>query len=470
MNDEKLPIPQQENLLTLVIWDDSACKQIRAQVGLHLFSNRTYREILSRAYDYIDTYGRAPGDHVGDELDLEKPGEGDLLGSTLMQARSLKGSVNSTYVLDQLHKFVRQQALKNGIVEAHDLIQQGHLDEAEVALDKALKTRVEAFDPGLTLGGVVKVLKDKPEFRSPIDVGIKEIDKRGLGPARGEFHLLIAPPKRGKSWWLQHVTRRAITQQPRWRGAYITLELPKVLVGRRILQGLCSMTTRDIEKLPFTNFMFGDDGKLERFERVNRSRPNIATQESLNVVAERIEELHIEDRLRIQEFPMSQLTIHGLRSYLEMLGEREGFIPDFVALDYPDLMFVTNNLDNFRLALGNLYKELKGLAQERNLAMIAVTQGNRGTVNQKLLDESGVSEDFSKIGTVDCAITYSQTKVEREWGLARLFVANGRLEEDRFTTVITQSYATGQFALQSMPLSFSYEDILKEKGDSDDDE
>ena len=60
-----------------------------------------------------------------------------------------------------------------------------------------------------------------------------------------------------------------------------------------------------------------------------------------------------------------------------------------------------------------------------------------------------VAEDWSKIATADNVLTYSQTKYERPLGLARLFVSNGRNDEDKFEILILQSYAIGQFCLDS---------------------
>lgn len=75
--------------------------------------------------------------------------------------------------------------------------------------------------------------------------------------------------------------------------------------------------------------------------------------------------------------------------------------------------------------------------------------------------DTHAAEDFSKIGTADCAITYSQTAAERQLGLARLFVSNARTDEDKFTILIAQAYATGQFCLDSLRMMDSYWDQIR---------
>jgi hypothetical protein len=66
------------------------------------------------------------------------------------------------------------------------------------------------------------------------------------------------------------------------------------------------------------------------------------------------------------------------------------------------------------------------------------------------------------VGTSDIIITYSQTAAEKNLGLARLFVDKARHERDKFGILITQSYRTGQFVLESTRLADSYARIMEQ--------
>ena len=72
-----------------------------------------------------------------------------------------------------------------------------------------------------------------------------------------------------------------------------------------------------------------------------------------------------------------------------------------------------------------------------------------------------VSEDISKINTADNVLTYSRTEAEKELNLARLFVSNARNNRDGDTIVISQSYNTGQYVVDSTPWASSYWDVIK---------
>jgi replicative DNA helicase len=87
------------------------------------------------------------------------------------------------------------------------------------------------------------------------------------------------------------------------------------------------------------------------------------------------------------------------------------------------------------------------------MAVVAVTQGNRSSDNARTVTAGMVAEDWSKIGTADTVLTYSQTSEEKEIGLARVLVAAARDARDKYVVMISQSYATCQFCIDSVYMS-----------------
>ena len=165
------------------------------------------------------------------------------------------------------------------------------------------------------------------------------------------------------------------------------------------------------------------------------------------------------DRLKIKAFPTGSLTVSALKAYLDALERTQKFIPDCIIMDYPDLMKIASR--DYRLELGNIYKDLRGLAVERNCAMVTATQANREGADSKLVTDVHVAEDWSKIAISDCVFTYSQTLDERRLGLARLFVSNARNEEDKFGVLLSQQYNTGQFVIDSARMPDDYWGIVE---------
>jgi replicative DNA helicase len=164
--------------------------------------------------------------------------------------------------------------------------------------------------------------------------------------------------------------------------------------------------------------------------------------------------------LVVLEYPPRSLTAGALEGALDRLERERGFVPDMIAVDYGDLMRVDTN--NFRISIGDAFLQLRRIATERDAAVVTATQSNRGGARATLVTESDVAEDFSKIATADWAITYSQSAAERALSLARLYVAAGRDAEDKVTAVVAQSYARGQFCLDSAHLPDKWTALLSQ--------
>ncbi len=453
---DKLSGSLQENLLTLLAFREGACSLVRNSVEVRLFTSDVYRDIVGRVYAYIDQFGTPPKEHLPDLFDdvlqNKEHKQYDLYASILQSAYELSAGINEQYVITQLEKFVRQQELKLGVVKASEAIQADDLDLAEVELEKALKTRLSLFDKGLTLETGLRQLSLKDELGDTVLLGIPELDKRKLGPTRRELWLFIAPPKRGKSWALARVAKQAMLQ--RWKVLVVTLEMSDELWCMRMFQTLFAVGKRKAEYV-FTKFERDQLGRLIDLHREEKvPKHAFDNDKTFAVLKERLSSLHTRNNLIIKRFPTRGLTLNGLKAYLDALEQTENFIPDLLVLDYADLMRVDTR--DLRVSLGTLFQDLRGMAVEHNFALATATQSNRAGASAKLLTDVHASEDFSKIATSDCVLTYNQTAAERSIGLARLFVANGRTDEDKFMILMAQAYATGQFCLDSIRMSDSY--------------
>jgi replicative DNA helicase len=168
-------------------------------------------------------------------------------------------------------------------------------------------------------------------------------------------------------------------------------------------------------------------------------------------LAARLRKLRTRARFLIKEFPTSTLSVAGLNAYLDSLAKVHRFVPDVLLIDYPDLMAVDSR--NLRTDLGVIYKQIRGVAVKRNLALATVTQGTRQSTQSRVVSENMVAEDFSKVATADTILTYSQTPEEKKLGLARIMVANARDAEDKYIVLVSQNYATGQFCIDSAFMS-----------------
>lgn len=458
MTDEKISGALQENVLTLLCFDTESAKLIRNVVSIDLFESKIYQDIASAAMSFLDEYDTAIQEHLPDVLEHELKNKdakrATLFNRTLENLFSASRHMNAKYIVSKLQEFVDQQKFKQAMLESYDLVEAGKTDEAKVAMQKGMNAQINTFDIGTIFTDTAKSLSFLDKVDDGIPTGIKELDSRGFMPARGTMMVLIAPAKKGKSWFLTHVGKMSMIQ--RLRVLHVTLEMPEAQVMQRYVQGIFSVSKRDAENA-VPKMRRDPAGRFVGVDLEQLLRPTLRDDGVRKHLDAQIKQRFKNDApLVIKGFPMHSLTIPMYEAYLDGLERFHKFVPDVVLFDYPNLMEMKTS--DFRLELGQKFKQIRGIAQKRNHALVTVTQGNRLSSESKTTTDAHVAEDYSIIGTADAIGTYSQTKEEKRLGLARIFVSNARADIDKYTVLITQSYAIGQFCLDSHIMQDDYWD------------
>lgn len=468
---EVLNYTLQENLITMLGFDDVHGKVVSQLLEPSLFEGE-YRTIAERCLVYWQKHNQAPKAHLPDLFDDILSDKDNRKGPTfkrmLKQMHRLSGEMNTKYVIEQLRKFSRLQRLKDGILRSAERLnanQETAITEVEQIWNDLLRVREIDFDRGLRLTDIDSVLSFLETKTTEFSVGIPYLDRRGIVPARGAISLFLAMTGRGKSWWLAHLGRQALMQ--RKKVLHISLEMSAEMVVQRYYQNLFAIAKRSGE-YHVIGFDKDTNDYVTGFE-FNLLRPEV-TLDSLYIRDELETRLstmpaRFEQCMIIKRFPPRQLTIPMLNAYLDNLEVVEHFIPDMIILDYIGIM--KTDARNHRISLGRVYEDLRGVAVERNVALETAHQTSKDGARTSHVDLTHVAEDWSLIATSDLAYTYSQTKVEKKYGLARLYVGKARDDEDKFSVLLSQNYATGQFVLDSALLRDSYFDMLKDQADAD---
>jgi hypothetical protein len=455
----------EDNVLTLLCWSDAHAPDLMLQLRPDLFSTRAFRKIAERAFAHIERYGAAPGAHMRDicEADLRKGDEGKLLRQTLDAMETLQASLQPEFVLAELGSFIESRKLAQALEGASDALHSGDIDKAKELL--YAKELLPNHSPGLKMSDAGRMLAylDRVE-EDFFSIGIDVLDEKGVRPERKTLTMLIASSGKGKTWWMGEVAKRNFMH--RKNITHITLEMSEEKVGQRYIQTFYGMTKKEAKSIRVARFERNDIGQFLGFE-YDTITPEAISHETKAVVARKLRAMRNRAPV-IKEFPTGQLTIAQLDAYLDKL-EREGYKTDVLILDYLDLMAIDPK--DIRTSTGHMVKQLRGLAVRRNLALITASQGNRASDDAKTVSRKHVAEDWSKIGTADTIITYSQTDQEKAAGLARVLVAKAREDEDGWLALLSQAYATGQFCLDSIYMGKHIEEALRdftggEDGDS----
>lgn len=462
---DRLTQTLQENLVALVCFDEETAPLIRGSVDLDLFEGYFY-DIAERAYDFLDRHKTAAGDHLpdlfDDILESKDKSRARALRSLILDLRGTYDGLNKEYTLTRLDTFIRQQKLKQGIVEAASLLQNSDdpesVAEAEQIITASMKSRLDLFEPGIRITDrrALDFLETKG---CDFTLGIDELDRANLGPSRKELHLFVAPPKKGKTWWLVHIGKHGLLQKA--KVCHVTLEMSEERMAQRYVQAFFAAAKKK-GSYKRQGFELDELGRVVALDEVvTKPKLTFDQKKVRTTLVERFKKWGTRlDGLVIKQFPTGSLTVNQLGAYLDSLEASEQFTPDILIVDYADLMKVDSG--NYRISLGQIYKDLRGLAVERNMALVTASQTNREGMSQSQITGANIAEDFSKIATADIVLTYNQTQFERALGLARIHVAHSRNDADQFTVLISQSYPTGQFSLESAPMLSTYNEIIDE--------
>jgi len=364
----------------------------------------------------------------------------------------------------QIETLIKRQSLRVISIDLSKALirdTEASLEEAERLLASANRSTLSVFDPGVRLSDKKRALGFLDLSTTALPTGIPELDRRGFGPVRGELWLLIANSSAGKSWGLTQLAKMAL--MARARVLHITLEMSADRCAQRYFQTLFAISKR---KEAFQHVKFKRDalGRIDGLEGVQIT-PKLtlddpAIRRKLEAKIDQWSQ-RLLDNIFIKQFPTGALSIGQLKAYMDNLEATEHFVPDLLIVDYPDLFKLDK--DNFRLALDEVFKDLRGLAVARNIAVAAVSQSHRGAAKAKQVGMDNVAEAYSKIAHSDVVLTYSQTEAEKKLGLARLYVAKGRNDADKFVVVISQQYATGNFVIDSCLMSGTYFQLLPQE-------
>jgi KaiC/GvpD/RAD55 family RecA-like ATPase len=445
MPKERLTGFQMENLATCLCWDDKHGRLVASMTDPALFEGEL-QVIAQRAIDYWRQYNEAPKHHTADLFAAELGaggGRAQTFRRLLMGMHVLHPEMNADYVLNDLRTFTRKQTVKAAIIKGAELISRNAPDEeVERTLAEAIRGRDTTFDAG-TAGDDYASLLAHLEQRSANEfvTGIDSLDRRQAVPARETIMVFLGVTSAGKSWFLVQLGRQALLRDK--RVAHVTLELSEHDTMQRYYQNLLGVPLREERRRNWKPLLRKDaNGCLLDVER-QALQCSFSMQEPDR---RKLQELAARSQLRnlrIKRFPTRGLTVAQLRGWLDGL-QAFGFSPDLLLVDYVGLMHTEP--DEYRITLGRLVEELRGLAVERKMALATAQQVNREGKRASQVRIEHVAEDWSIPGTVDCVLAFSRSDEEQRLKLARLRVEKMRHGEQGYSVVLAQNYDCGQFA------------------------
>lgn len=287
------------------------------------------------------------------------------------------------YAERELEKFCKERAMEEAIYASPALISEGKYGEVEKMIKDAITISVNRNlgvdyfdDPEARL-----ILLSIAQNCVPTDwIKLDEYLAGGLN--RKEMIIFAAPPGVGKSISMANISKNLMKRG--LNGCYITLELAEEVTAKRF------------------DSMFTGIGQSQILRNI--------TEASIKVKAQA--EGH--GKLFIKRFPESSTTANHLRAYLKEFEIINGYTPDFMVVDYLDLMASCQQISAENTFIRDKYiaEELRAIANDYNLIMITASQLNRGAQlleNVEDLSQAHMAGGISKVNTADNLVAIIQT-------------------------------------------------------------
>lgn len=299
---------------------------------------------------------------------------------------------------DEVIDWAKNEAMRIAVLQAVEDITAGNLHLVRERVAEAMRIGEDVSDMGQDLMGDRSWLSELTH-ESTLPTPWKHIDEQiGGGIARGELGLILAPPNGFKTTSLINIGMKAAGITCKYNVLHFTLEMSARKVLKRYAERLTDKpceVRRDEDREAYSLLM---DEKAK-----HRVRGNI----------------------KVKQFPTNRATVNDLRDFAVRVTE-EGYKPDVIIVDYPDLLQPSRHFKEKRFELQDICYDLRGLAGELDVFMWAASQAGRDAIGREIITMANVAEDIGKANVSDVMLAICQTEVEVENNTARLYAAKIR--------------------------------------------
>jgi archaellum biogenesis ATPase FlaH len=253
-----------------------------------------------------------------------------------------------SYVSQEIEQFCQNRAATEAILSGAELVQKGDYSKIISLMKDAIAVGLHK-DMGLDyFSNPEERLRQTLISQSKISTGIDELDDAlGGGIGRQELILFAANSGGGKSMTMLNLAKNLLTQG--LNGVYISLEMAEGIVSKR----LDSMIT---------------------------SIPQDSLLKDMKEVATRLEKASTKmGKFIIKRMPENRTNANTIRSYLQQLEQSTGFTPDFIVVDYIDIMGTSMSISYDNLFVKDKYvtEEVRSLGFDFNAVVISASQLGR---------------------------------------------------------------------------------------------
>jgi len=352
------------------------------------------RRVVSTILDHHNEYRTAPS--LGD-LNLMLPEDEQLAGDLIQLSRS-----NLTKTSDEVIEWAKDESMRIALIDSVKDWELGKYRGIRTRISEAMLTGQNVMDTGLEL------LANAPEWMlsrflsGMVSVPWPYLNRRidgGLG--KGELGIMLAETGGLKSTALINVGYWAAGILNRLDVLHVTLEMSESKVLQRYGARTVLKSMDDFE-----DDVSGDDFRKALYQ-------NAVTK--------------LTGKIRVKQFPSGQLTIDGLWDYINLIRERDSFIPGMIILDYGTLMRSEKNYGaEKRWEYEEIFLGLRAMAVILDIPVWTAAQAKRASWGKWVLEKEDIGEHIGISNIADLIISLNRDADEEKLDIVRLFVAKSR--------------------------------------------
>lgn len=418
----------QSCVAAMALRDVDFCIRTDGLIRPEYFENELEGSLFAIWNDYFQTYRMLPA-NAGVIKEVLKEGiihsriRKDMIPDVKAKLAELQALsvADSEFVVSKVAEFAKHQALSHAAIASIDLIERGRFDEWAELVSKANEVGTDdtlgSYDyVGESMGrkAIREALAAGTMVYTGIPTGIGPMDAmlyhKGWG--RKELSILMGGAKSGKSTMLIDSARAACLLG--FNVLHVTLEMASKIVADRM--------DAAISEIPFAEI-------------------NVRAEEAHDLVAASMKDAGV---FKLHEYPAGSLSPKDLNRLISRY-KAMGIKFDLVVLDYADLMIPSRYMDDAIENSKRIYIDLRGIAQEHNLAMLSATQTNREGMKAAVAKMTDISDDINKARTCDLLISINATADEVKGGIRRLYFAASRNQAGDVTIKVLTALDRGKF-------------------------
>jgi len=437
MKREPIKGKKERQLITALILSDEVIATVAPVMDVHLFEGGHFGEVAKWCFDYYEQYSEAPKQHIeGIYYSWADKNEGNPhtdaireLLEDLSEEYEYVDELNVPYLIDSFRDYFTLRKAEKLRDNLDYSLSQGDLNE--------IVNSIEEFHTVETnIGQGVDPLNDKEAweeaFQAPLEPLVEFPGDAGKflnhAFARDSLIMVQGPEKRGKTMWCfefmarglrkrrkvaffqagdlsrnQMLLRLAIRLQglPLWGHQCGNINYPYKLIRDEDNEEQPIRMKKKTKKCPITISQYGALKAIESFKKgigITSNKPYLKFSTHAN----------------------STLNVKDIEGILKGWERMDGFVPDIIIVDYPDILAPERRALEGRDAINETWKSLRRLSQTYHACVICPTQADAASYEVNTQTMKNFSEDKRKFAHITAGLGLNQTETERELGFMRL--------------------------------------------------